>query len=43
MEFWKEVRRQVLTKELSRRAACKKYGPGWRTVSRPATPSPSRK
>ena len=26
MEFWKEVRRQVLTNELSQRAACKQYG-----------------
>ena len=25
MEFWKEIRRQVLTKELSQRAALKKY------------------
>ena len=32
MELWKEVRRQVLTGELSRRAACKKYGLGWHTL-----------
>ena len=32
MEFWKEVRRQVLTNELSRRAACKKYSLGWHTL-----------
>ena len=34
MEFWKEVRRQVLTKELSQRAACKKYGLGWHTLKK---------
>ena len=34
MEFWKEVRRQVLTKELSQRAACKKYGLGWHTLTK---------
>lgn len=34
MEFWKEVRRQVLTGELSRRAACKKYGLGWHTLTK---------
>lgn len=34
MEFWKEVRRQVLTKELSKRAAMKKYGLGWRTLKK---------
>jgi transposase len=34
MEFWKEVRRQVLTNELSRRAACKKYGLGWHTLKK---------
>ena len=28
MEFWKEVRRQVLTGELSQRAAIKKYSVG---------------
>ena len=31
MEIWKEVRRQVLTNELSQRAACQKYGLGWHT------------
>lgn len=30
MEFWKEVRRQVLTNELIKRGACEKYGLGWR-------------
>ena len=25
MEFWKEVRRRVLTKEISKRAACETY------------------
>jgi len=34
MEFWKEVRRQVLTKELSQRAAMKKYGLGWHTLKK---------
>ena len=34
MEFWKEVRREVLTNELSRRAACRKYGLGWHTLKK---------
>jgi transposase len=34
MEFWKEVRRLVLTNELSQRAACKKYGLGWHTLKK---------
>jgi transposase len=34
MEFWTEVRRQVLTKELSQRAAMKKYGLGWHTLKK---------
>ena len=34
MEFWKEVRRQVLTNELSQRAAMKKYGLGWHTLKK---------
>lgn len=34
MEFWKEIRRQVLTNELSQRAAIKKYGLGWRTLKK---------
>ena len=34
MEFWTEVRRQVLTNELSRRAACQKYGLGWHTLKK---------
>lgn len=34
MEIWKEVRRQVLTKELSKRAACRKYGLGWHTLAK---------
>jgi hypothetical protein len=33
MEFWKEVRRQVLTNELSKRGACEKYGLGWHTLT----------
>jgi len=31
MDFSKEVRREVLTNELSQRAACRKYGLGWHT------------
>lgn len=34
MEFWKEVRRQVLTNELSQRAACQKYKLGWHTLKK---------
>jgi transposase len=34
MEFWKEVRRRVLTKELSQRQACKEYGLGWHTLKK---------
>ena len=34
MEFWREVRRKVLTGGLSKRAACKKYGLGWRTLEK---------
>ena len=34
MEFWKEVRQQVLTKKLSRRAACKQYRLGWHTLKK---------
>ena len=34
MEFWKEIRRQVLTNELSRRAACQKYSLGWHTLTK---------
>jgi len=34
MEIWKEVRRQVLTNELSQRAACQKYGLGWHTLKK---------
>src|SRR5688572_31751254 len=34
MELWTEVRRRVLTKELSQRAACKKYGLGWHTLKK---------
>ena len=34
MEFWKEVRRQVLTNELSKRAACTKYNLGWHTLKK---------
>jgi transposase len=34
MEFWKEVRRQVLTNELSQRAACERYHLGWHTLKK---------
>ena len=34
MEFWKEIRRQVLTNELSQRSACQKYGLGWHTLKK---------
>ena len=32
MELWTEVRRQVLANQLSKRAACQKYGLGWHTL-----------
>jgi len=34
MEFWKEVRRRVLTKEISQRTACTTYGLGWHTLKK---------
>ena len=34
MEFWKDVRREVLTGELSQRGACRKYGLGWHTLKK---------
>jgi transposase len=34
MELWKEVRRLVLTNELSQRGACEKYHLGWRTLKK---------
>jgi hypothetical protein len=34
MEFWRDVRRRVLTGELSRRAACRKCGLGWHTLKK---------
>ena len=34
MEFWKEVRRRVLTQEISKRAARKEYGLGWHTLEK---------
>lgn len=34
MEFWKEVRRQVLTGELNQRAACEKHHLGWHTLKK---------
>ena len=37
METWKEVRRAVLTNELSRRGACLEYGLGWHTLQKMLT------
>ncbi len=34
MEIWTEVRRRVLTGELSKRAACQEYGLNWRTLEK---------
>ena len=34
MEFWTEVRRRVLTNELSRRAACREYKLSWHTLKK---------
>jgi transposase len=34
MEMWTEVRRRVLTGELSKRAACREYGLNWRTLEK---------
>ena len=34
MEFWTEVRRRVLTRELSQRQACKEYSLGWHTLKK---------
>ena len=34
MEKWVEIRRHVLTGEISKRAACKEYGLQWRTLQR---------
>ena len=34
MEFWKEVRQQVLTGQMSQRAACEKYRLGWHTLKK---------
>ena len=34
MELWTEIRRRVLTKELSKRAACKEYDLGWWTLKK---------
>jgi hypothetical protein len=34
MEIWKVIRRRVLTKELSKRAACKEYELGWHTLKK---------
>ena len=34
MEKWTEIRRRVLTKEISKRAACQAYGLQWRTLVR---------
>jgi hypothetical protein len=34
MDQWVEIRRRVLTKELSKRGACKEYDLEWRTLQR---------
>jgi transposase len=34
MELWTEIRRRVLTKELSQRAACQEYKLGWWTLQK---------
>jgi transposase len=34
MEKWVEIRRRVLTQEISKRAACMEYGLQWRTLER---------
>ena len=34
MEFWTEVRRRVLTGQLSKRAACRKYDLSWHTLKK---------
>ncbi len=34
MEQWAEIRRRVLTKELSKRAACVLYGVHWQTLAK---------
>lgn len=37
MELWTEIRRRVLTKELSKRAACRIYGVHWQTLEKMLT------
>ncbi len=34
MEQWTEVRRRVLTGELSKRAACREYNLNWQTLAK---------
>jgi len=34
MELWTEIRRRVLTGEISRRQACREYGLNWRTIKK---------
>lgn len=34
MELWTEIRRRVLTNEISRRSACREYRLGWRTLQK---------
>ena len=34
MEKWVEIRRRVLTQEISKRGACQEYGIQWRTLQR---------
>ena len=37
MEIWSEIRREVLTGALSKRAAIAKYGVGWHTLKKMLT------
>ncbi|QDT00359.1 hypothetical protein [Adhaeretor mobilis] len=37
MEQWTEVRRRVLTGELSKRAACREYDISWHTLAKMLT------
>jgi transposase len=39
MELWSQVRRRVLTGELSKRAACREYGIHWQTLEKMLTHS----
>ncbi len=49
MEIWSEIRREVLTGAVSKRAAIAKYGVGWHTLKKmpaqrtAAIPSPPKR